>query len=365
MRKKFPRELMTLVLPFIYLLFGPFNQAWFVNMLLFLVLAASFWQGLEHSKYRQIFIVIQLVSVSLMGALYSPWSLVMGFYPALVMGMLPSKRHITRMVGLMAAFFAVALFYFYQLSHVPWRFEWVPLVIVPMILPYVSKAIQHSVEVSMKLKYANEKIAHLIKNEERQRIARDLHDTLGHTLSMIAVKSELVERLISEHPEQAMEEAHSVQNISRTALLQVRELISDMQAIDIEEEIEHATDILQSKGIQFIQHGTIDNMTAAPIIRNILGMCLRECITNVVKHSHAKTCTLSLYEERGKYVLIVRDDGIGIAIDKNRLEQYGNGLFGMKERLLLIGGRLEVNSNVAHGTEITIHVPKVEKGEVR
>lgn len=366
MRKWFFREFMlsTLFLPFIYMLFGPFDQDWFINLILFLILAVGFRQGFVDPKHRTIYITLQFVSVAIMGALISPWSLSMGFYPAIVMGMLPSKRHITRMIVLMVTCYTIAIYFYYQMADVSWRFEWAPIVIALMVIPYVSKAVQHSIEVSARLRDANDEIARLVKNQERQRIARDLHDTLGHTLSMITLKSELVERLIVSNPEGAKEEAQSIQHISRTALRQVRDLVSDMQAVEIKEEIRRAEDILQSSGIQFINHGTHESMTATPIVRNILGMCLRECVTNVIKHSRAVTCTLDLYESSGKYVLAVQDDGIGITFDQTSLDQYGNGLFGMKERLLLIGGKLDVNGCNGIGTKITISVPKVEKPQV-
>lgn len=211
----------------------------------------------------------------------------------------------------------------------------------------------------IKLQGANDEISRLIKNEERQRIARDLHDTLGHTLSLITLKSELVERLIAENPDQASKEARAVQNISRSVLLKVRELISDMQSVDLGEECERAAQICESAGISFKLERNDELSGAPPIIRNILSMCLRECVTNVVKHSGASTCTIHLEEEPGKYILQVRDDGVGMA--KENHDQFGSGLLGMKERLLLIEGKLEMAAGQTRGTKITVIVPKVKK----
>ncbi|MFB4166830.1 sensor histidine kinase [Virgibacillus sp. JSM 102003] len=204
---------------------------------------------------------------------------------------------------------------------------------------------------------ANKEITRLVKNAERQRIARDLHDTLGQTLSMITVKSELVERLITKDKEQAIAEVQDVQTISRSILLQVRELVSDMQSITIEDELNHAKSILQSAGIQFIY----EKNTAAsiePTIEHILGMCLRECITNVVNHSNADTCTISLEELQEKLVLVVKDDGKGLDKEYTRFDEFGNGVLGMRERLLLIEGEINYESNQSQGTKVTITVPK-------
>ena len=99
---------------------------------------------------------------------------------------------------------------------------------------------------------ANEQIKELIKREERVRIARDLHDTLGHTLSLITLQSQLVQRLAEKHPERAKAEAKEIEMTSRSALRQVRELVSDMRAITIAEELSgYGTDFERRQELHF------------------------------------------------------------------------------------------------------------------
>lgn len=158
--------------------------------------------------------------------------------------------------------------------------------------------------------------------------------------------------------DEALIEVGDVQRISRTALLQIRELVNDMTSIDIREELRRARHILESAGIETEAQVQIDVDRILPIERNILGMCLRECTTNVVKHSRAGKCSIQLLEENREYRLIVRDNGIGIKNIRSHVRSYGAGLLGMKERLSLIGGTVELDSDdPEYRTKVTIVIP--------
>ncbi|HBZ11654.1 MAG TPA: sensor histidine kinase [Bacillus bacterium] len=356
-RIRLPWETMMLLPPLISMIIFPQQTGY--NYLLFFIIATAHFISIMNAKHRTFFIIVQIVAVALWGAFISPWELSFGFYPALVIGKYPSYRKITGMTVLMAVLFAgSAGFYFLRESNSLYL-GWYSILFILFLLPYMVRMIRKSHEIKLRLQHANDEISRLIKNEERQRIARDLHDTLGHTLSLITLKGELVERLIPRNPDQASKEAREVQNISRSVLLQVRELISDMQSIDLDEECQRAAQICESAGISFKLERNDELGGGPPIIRNILSLCLRECVTNVVKHSGARTCAIRLEEEPGRYILQVRDDGVGIV--KENHDRFGSGLLGMKERLLLIEGKLEMTIGGTKGTKITIIVPKVKK----
>ncbi|GGB57322.1 sensor histidine kinase [Virgibacillus dakarensis] len=356
-RIRLPWETMMLLPPLISLIIFPQQTGY--NYLLFFIIATAHLISILNAKHRTFFIIVQLVAIALWGAFLNPWELSFGFYPALVIGKYSSFRKITGMTVLMAVLFAgSAGFYFLRESN-PLYLGWYSILLILFLLPYMVRMIRKSHEMKLGLQYANDEISRLIKNEERQRIARDLHDTLGHTLSLLTLKGELVERLIPQNPDQASKEAREIQNISRSVLLQVRELISDMQSIDLGEECQQAAQICESAGISFKVERNDELSGAPPIIRNILSLCLRECVTNVVKHSGAHRCTIRLEEEPGRYILQVEDDGVGIA--KENHDQFHSGLLGMKERLLLIEGKLEMTTGETKGTKITIIVPKVKK----
>lgn len=350
----------NLIAPFIFLIIIPFHDDWRVY-LLFAIFSGSYLMSIYDARRRIFYIVVQLVVAAVLGGFFSLWELFLGFYPAIVMGMLSSYRMITGMTILMGGLFGSSALVFYIRSPGQWNLGWAPILFVLFWLPYLARSSKRTKVMSNKLEDANEEIARLIKNEERQRIARDLHDTLGHNLSMMTLKSELVERLVERDPSQAIQEAHELQSVSRSVLSQVRELINDMQSIEISDEAERARKLVESAGMAFTIICAPLSDGGPPIVRNILAMCLRECATNVVKHSLAAHCKVTMRKEPGAYKLIVEDDGVGIGAGGESLEKFGNGLLGMKERLLLIGGKLEVLPGETKGTTISITVPKVVK----
>lgn len=342
-----------LILPAVYLFFTPFHQAW-LDLCLFLLLALCYGRSMFYVKHREINIGIQLLIVSCFVLLYTPWHMSFSFYPALAMSLLSSYRRISWWVGFMLACFTAAVCLSVYLSGEPLRFEWLPVSIAMLVLPYISKMYQVSCEMQRKLSHAN---TERIKHEERARIARDLHDTLGQTLSMITVKSELAERLIPASSDEAFIEIRDIQRISRAALQQVREVVADMQSIDIQTEILRAEQMLSSAGIEAETQVRIDAEGLKPIARHILGMCLRECITNVIKHSGAGKCTIQFLEDKGRYLLLVHDNGIGLAKAQNQMSTLGSGLSGMKERLSFIGGSLVLDSDSENRTKVMIAIP--------
>lgn len=208
-----------------------------------------------------------------------------------------------------------------------------------------------------KLEDANKRISELVKLEERQRIARDLHDTLGQKLSMIGLKSDLARKLIYKDPEQAREEMKDVQQTARTALNEVRKMVSQMRGIRLKEEMIHVKQILKAAQINFVCDEEF-TLTNVPLLtENILSMCLKEAVTNVVRHSGASTCTISIEQSKNEIEIIVQDNGIGSVTNDNFTK--GNGLNGMKERLEFVNGSLDIISQ--KGTTLLIKVPNVIK----
>jgi two-component system, NarL family, sensor histidine kinase DesK len=208
-----------------------------------------------------------------------------------------------------------------------------------------------------KLEDANKRISELVKQEERQRIARDLHDTLGQKLSLIGLKSDLARKLVYKDPEQAKAELKDVQQTARTALSEVRTMVSQMRGIRLEDEIVRIKQILAAAEIELIIDDTSNIPDTSLFLENILSMCLKEAVTNVVKHSGADTCEISVEEHENELTIKVKDDGIGLQKDKDL--SRGSGLRGMEERLDFVNGTLEIISD--HGTTLVMRVPKVIK----
>ncbi len=205
------------------------------------------------------------------------------------------------------------------------------------------------------LEDANKRIAELVKLEERQRIARDLHDTLGQKLSLIGLKSDLAGKLISTNPKQAQVEINDIRRTARAALMEVRKMVTRMRGTSLEDEIFRVKQILEAAQIDFILEGDPKLTKISPIVENVVSMCLKEAITNVVRHSNASSCSVVIESRPTEVVVCVRDDGVGIPDLSGCFR--GNGLRGMKERLEFINGSLDIVSN--DGTLIVMKVPHV------
>lgn len=203
------------------------------------------------------------------------------------------------------------------------------------------------------LETAKERIAELIVVEERHRIARDLHDTLGQKLSMIGLKSDLASRLVTKNPEEAIQEIKDIRHTASVALKEVRELVSNMRAVKLNEELVRVKQILEAAKIEYEIIGETEQLNIPVLAENVLSMCLKEAITNVVKHSEANSCNITIKRNHNEVLLIVEDDGKGL--DDIKIQQSGNGLKGMRERVEFINGTLAFEKN--NGTRLLISVP--------
>ncbi|MEH7247754.1 sensor histidine kinase [Neobacillus niacini] len=214
-----------------------------------------------------------------------------------------------------------------------------------------------------KLEDANKRISELVKLEERQRIARDLHDTLGQKLSLIGLKSDLARRLITKDPDQARSELKDVQQTARTALSEVRKMVSSMRGIRLKDEIVQVKKILKAAEINFEGNQELSLKNVPLLTENILSMCLKEAVNNVVKHSGASSCSISIEQSWKELVMTIHDNGVFKSDDV--IETRGSGLLGMRERLEFINGSLELLKR--EGTTLVIRVPNdvkpLNKGE--
>jgi len=205
-----------------------------------------------------------------------------------------------------------------------------------------------------KLRAAQEENITLAAVAERERIARDLHDVLGHTLSVIVLKAELAGRLIPIDPARAIAEIADVERTSRSALAEVREAIGGYRARGLAAEIEAAHITLQAAGVALIAESDSARTAAlTPKEETALALALREAVTNIVRHARATSCSLRFVTEAGQRCLIVEDDG------EHVLEREGNGIRGMRERVESIGGHFTLERGIAQnrGTRLTLDLP--------
>jgi len=214
------------------------------------------------------------------------------------------------------------------------------------------------------LAQARETVAKLAADEERLRLARDMHDLTGQSLSMITLKSELAAKRLARLPSSAerdavLTELGDIGRVSRQTLHDIREAVSGYHRPTLAIEVITARDALAAIGIEpdddaglTLRSGTFD-----PDAEAVLAWCLREAVTNVVRHSRARHCRIRLTDHRGELSLEVTDDGRGLAgQDPQHLE--GSGLHGMSERLSAAGGRLSLGwAEPGRGLRLTATIP--------
>jgi len=234
---------------------------------------------------------------------------------------------------------------------------WIPAVVFALIIGGVNIHYAEVSRANAKLRATQEEVERLAKTAERERIARDLHDVLGHTLSLITLKSELAGKLLERDPERAGREIREVERISREALREVRTAISGYRSEGLQAEMGRARLALESSGVKleyFAQPVELD-----PARETALALALREAVTNVVRHAGARTCRITLEATEDGVRLEVRDDGRGSAAPE------GIGLASMRERVEGLGGRLERRGE--GGTSLLITLPRrpEEEGEGR
>src|SRR5579863_187844 len=242
-------------------------------------------------------------------------------------------------------------------------------------LGLVMIGLRRQLELTSQLRQAREEVAQLAANDERLRLARDMHDLTGQSLSVITLKSELAARLLSRLPgsperDRVRDEVEQVAAVSRQTLHDIREAISGYRRPTLAVEVITARAALVSAGIAMeddpaliLASGTFD-----PDAEAALAWCLREAVTNVVRHSGAEHCHISLISKPDTVTLVVSDDGRGHAQAAGQdtgagpaagplAATAGTGLRGMSERISAAGGSLELRPDARPGFCLIATVP--------
>jgi two-component system, NarL family, sensor histidine kinase DesK len=199
------------------------------------------------------------------------------------------------------------------------------------------------------LERANSEIERLSQEAERERIARDLHDLLGHTLTVITMKLDLARRLLSHDSDRARNEIVEAEQTARNALAEVREAVSGYRAEGLAEEISRARRSLLSADVKLTTTLAPVNLSSSQV--NVLCLSLREAITNIVRHAHATVCHVALLEKDRTIHFTIEDNGLGGQI------REGNGLRGMRERLQSMAGAVKLTTSANRGTSLEITLP--------
>jgi two-component system sensor histidine kinase DesK len=195
-----------------------------------------------------------------------------------------------------------------------------------------------------------EEVEHMATIAERERISRDLHDLLGHSLSLIALKAELARKLMHRDPEACAREVGDIETSARQALAEVRAAVTGYREKGLASALASARASLAAADVQLIE--AVERIELAPALENVVALALREAVTNVVRHAGASRCSVSLSLEHGVAVLRIADDGQARSETEIR---HGNGLSGMRERVASVGGRLALRARA--GLELELRIP--------
>ncbi|MFF4396037.1 sensor histidine kinase [Streptomyces sp. NPDC001480] len=225
----------------------------------------------------------------------------------------------------------------------------------------VTAAILSLSEAVRDLRAAREELARQAVEKERLRFSRDLHDLLGHTLSVIVVKSEAARRLAPRDMSAALAQIGDIESVGRQALTEIREAVTGYREGSLATELTRARSALSAASIEPVvrQSGT----PLAPQTEALLAWVVREAVTNVVRHSDATRCEITVESGTEQARLTVTDNGSGKAVTRPAEGIGGTGLKGLTERLAAAGGSLRAGPSPRSGFAVTAELP-VEPAEL-
>lgn len=224
----------------------------------------------------------------------------------------------------------------------------------------VTVAILTLSETVMELRSTRQELARTAVEKERLRFSRDLHDLLGHTLSVIVVKSEAARRLAPRDMDAALSQVADIESVGRQALTEIREAVTGYREGSLATELDRAASALTAAGIAPSVRRS--GPPLAPQTEALLGWVVREAVTNVVRHSTATTCAFVVERVPGRVRLTVTDDGRTPA-SPPAPGIGGTGLKGLTERLATAGGSLDAGAGPAGGFVVTAELPVDAPGD--
>lgn len=366
-----PRNLREPFSPYVWLVYLPlffvpviiFHQD--VGQLLWMALICVAFLGLYFGSYwvqgnSLIGFIAAMVLLCIGGAFLAPTASTIMVYAAAMCARLKSHQHSFIGLGLVLS---ITIF-------VSWVFAfdfyfYMPALVFSTIIGLLTIYQNALQEKKQELLLSRHETQRLAKIAERERIARDLHDLIGHTFSVITLKADLAGRLLDKGTNKELEKArHEIKQleiISRDALSQVREVVSGYRSSDLLSELANAKNVFASLDIAFDYQ--LIGLNETELERDMptnkeLAIVLRELVTNIIKHAQATKVSVLIKTHHQGIVLLVQDDGQGMPSQPN--EKMGFGLLGIHERIDKLKGWVKVaKPRTANGTQSEIYVPLI------
>jgi two-component system sensor histidine kinase DesK len=332
--------LVNFVLPLAFT--HPSTRVWVFTALAVAVFLSLYFRSYWECGPRLVWIAAAMWALA---ALYAPWNpgaCVFSVFAGACLAGVGRPAIAWRWIGVLLALIALES-WLLRLTPFFWAFA---LLLSPLVGAMVIEQHQKR-RMNARLHLAQDEIDRLARIAERERIARDLHDLLGHTLSVIVLKSELASKLADKDPQRAAAEIRDVERISREALSEVRAAVRGYHSVGLEAELEHAREALTAAGIEL--DAKVEPVTVSASQESVLALAIREAVTNVVRHAGAKSCQVALRCRYFGCELEIADDGRGGSVPD------GFGLSGMRERVEALGGTLERDGS--QGMRLILRLP--------
>lgn len=199
------------------------------------------------------------------------------------------------------------------------------------------------------LRLSQDEVRRLAATAERERIGRDLHDLLGHTLSLIALKLELARKLADRDAAASRVHLEEAERVARHALAEVRSAVTGIRAVDLAAELASARLMLDSSQVALDYQPPPASLP--PELEAGLALVLREAVTNIARHARARQASVAFSRHGEQLELRIEDDGRG------GIDAEGNGIAGMRDRIRALGGSLLVHAPRGGGTRLQVRVP--------
>lgn len=328
------------------------TQVVVISLVFIFVYFASFWS----CSRRSFFYIGAMCALGTAASLITPSASTLFIYAAALCSRLSSTKSSFIALAAVLAWIAVISFTF----NLSINFYGIALIFSAMV--GAINIYQYSLhQKQQELILSRQETQQLAKIAERERIARDLHDLIGHTFSVITLKADLAGRLIDKNSPadiaNARAEVQQLEDISRSALSQVREVVSGYRSSDLMAELANAKHVFVGVGIDFsyaIEQSIQSLLEANPQVNKELAIVVRELVTNVIKHAHASKVELTITQNKEAIVFEMHDNGRGFT----NQESAGFGLIGIKERMEKIHAQVNIGSEQdGSGASAHIQIP--------
>ncbi len=327
------------------LMYGPGERGWWWHGLGFAAFLALYGYGHSLQDRRRLWIVLGLCGLGALTTRYNGGALVFFVYAAAFVGGVTRRPEAWWWIGgVVAAAVAVVL----SAWSNAWPFAG-GVVLFTVLIGYVNVRSAEADRLEAAMRLAKEDVARLAVREERHRIASDLHDVLGHSLSVIALKADLAARMSERDAAAAHTEMLEIARVAREALATTRSVVTGIQTLDLGEELLRTRAVLGSAGVDVALEA--DAAEVPHDVGHVLSLVLREAVTNIVRHARASDARIQLRRTDDRVELRIWSGGAVSSITE------GNGIAGMRARVRASGGDCDVRAGDGVLVDAWVPVP--------